>query len=327
MGNTVAVPLLGCYAINILVMKDIVQHMVAEILARAGNIMPHQWTSDLAHLQPYHNLSCVTYLFLLERYRRLINGEGEMTPEQVHEYVRLLLSVASTMDFILEMYAGHTAVRVENDMRSILSQPALGEDDRPEPVVYQHEDWKEGTELQSPLVRTSTPPPQSMVHILSLGGAIQMQHLPLPDASLRSLVFDQLGRSELCQQVRKLFGLPETMDYKDVGYIVLLLWDFLLHHGLHGPLDMRDIALHTDIVPVITLLNLAPVDKAALLVLQCLFAQVLSVLGYEPNPEEEGGADVELLAPRPSLLDNPGDISMCTQQLIEVLQQQVQGSA
>lgn len=331
MGNTESLPLLGCSDINFGAMKGIMLYMEQDVLARAEDIVSHQLTSNPAHLQLYPHLSCVTCFVLLERYHDLVNGaKGEMTREQVREYARLLLSVAFTMDFILEMQVGHTAVRVVNDVRSILSTPAPEEeDDGPEPVVDQHPDWKEGPEQVSPLVRTSTPlspsPRQSMVHIMSHDGTIQMPPLPLPTGPLRSLILDQIRRDTVCHASMQLLGLPETMGNKDVGYFVLLLWEFLLRHGLHGPLNMHDITLHTDIVPLISLLKLAPVDKGALLVLQCLFAQVLSVLGYEPNPEEED--DVESLAPLRSLLENPADINMCVEQLLGVLQQQAHGTA
>jgi hypothetical protein len=265
------------------------------------------------------------------RFKGLVNGDeyaGTITPAQVDAYVRLLLTIASKMDAILQITGSKYDIdAVTADLRNNLfgTGPKNEEDDGPEPMEYRHPEW-EG-EPESLLVRTSTPlpPPQFMVHTMAEYGTIIMPSLPSPTGPLRSLFLDQMGRKAIYNASIQLLGLPEMMDYKDVGIFVLLLWDFLLYHGLHGPLDMRDITLHTDFVPFKGLLILAPVDKGALLLLQCLFAQVLSALGYEPNPEEEG--DVESLAPLRSLLENPEDINVCTQQLLWVLQRADQGSA
>ena len=313
-------------------LEMLLRKMGLDLLAAAGDITditgPLQ---NSAQLQPYPNpnLSCVTCAILLSRFNGLVNGDeyaGTITPAQVDAYVRLLLTIASKMDAILQVIGSKYDIgAVTADLRNNLFGPKNEEDDGPEPMEYRHPEW-EG-EPESPLVRTSTPlpPPQYMVHTMAEYGTIIMPSLPSPTGPLRSLFLDQMGRKAICQASIQLLGLPEMMDYKDVGIFVLLLWDFLLYHGLHGPLDMREFMLHPDFVPLESLLNLAPVDKGALLLLQCLFAQVLSALGYEPNPEEEG--DVESLAPLRSLLENPEDITICIQQLLRVLQRSVQGSA
>jgi hypothetical protein len=315
MGVTVSLPvdphvlaILGYFSIHRPEeLETLLQQIKKMLLEAIVNIKEFSMGSS-NHSPPYSKLPCFVCFVLMQRF----NGAPK---EQVPEYARLLLTNISNMYELLQL------------LGSMPEKEGDEPEPEPEPVVDQHPDWKHGPEKESPLVRTSTPlpPPPSMVHTMAEYGTIKMPFLPLPTALLRTAILDQLGRSALCQQVRKLLGLPETMGNKDVGIFVLLLWEFLLRHGLHGPLDMRIITLHTAIMPLGNLLNLAPVDKGALLVLQCLFAQVLSVLGYEPNPDEED--DVESLAPRCSLFSSPGDINICVEQLLTVLQQPVQGSA
>jgi hypothetical protein len=303
-------------------LERLLQKMGLDLVAVAGDITDITGTlQDNQQLEPYQGMSIFTCVTILSHCMGLISGNkhaGAITPEQIRDIVRILLTIADNLDNILAICGSKYergavmadlrcnlfssggddgSARAVKQLRINVWKEMAADDDGHAPVIdgYSEED--------SPIHRTPTPchlqSMDVMLNTLTEYGTLAMPRLPQLNAHMRSALKTAINPGIL-KQVKNILILPPSMCKETVIDVLILLLG-LTHHcrtcdNQDPDPDSGDTIFHP--VPLLLslqqLLTLAIKDRSAMFILHCMLAQVCSVMGFVQEPVENTECDTPL---------------------------------